>query len=933
MLGTQEERKIQDMEQAFLLQFGGDEYYVRKKIGIDHFSTYGCPVDAMNKTGLFGILEALIDLGFTGDEIRDFYIHNHVEPYTDPYQFTEGIIEIVYGMSKMEIKSKYGAFFSDKRIEKIPNPNRNTQMLLSFCYDKDDVYKFISNKDDLCDTFVKNYESRYNNYSGFESKKDFPKIDGKLFRVVRFLVRQGYDFPELENLTNEQIKDILFKQTNGEKVFVLNKEYAREISDVLLGLVYFLKNNNYEFLNPEDLLNPRWNNIILKDFNDKQIILNRLHLEPNVIEYIFMLQNLNYQHFEISDVLSLCDKRVKNIELKYTYSKGIEHNLFVNRNILLTLPQELFYIIWRGYNHGFTFPDSDNLFNVNERMLKVIAPNGKEQLVVRNQFNDMLNIISRCVDHRFSVNLDQLFNLNQSVVEVFNGQDKAFINRERIMYMMDMLSLLMENGYHFKCYSNLFDESKPYIVSYDWQNQERVLNRKQIYKIMKLDKISDKDRENLNDSDKDLLSMINTSSIRRKLFEWLPYTAKKWIPSSAVIKKIPAEQSYKYFYNNNYERLKVLKDKYNANSYNEMEGIISIGYILGLFDSKLSNSERAMNYIIDYFLKKGVSANELHTTYGAIDLRKDYNKQFADFFMKHYAIDSEAFIEPDIGTNMTGELFERFDEVLAKRPEKRIKTRTINKLLTPMDAMASIINIKIDKEVLGEKAEDERYIFLAELLTKFGASKSEIRWAINLYERALAIDEQKVSIPNIEDLKIGLMKFKSHLKSDPQAFLSGRKTNCCSRYGGFAEDRLTHVVTDLNWRYVTFTSPNRTFFDGLVWYDKEEKVVCIDNVEGQFSKIDKNSASSIAIMTDTIIRYADGIYNKMNKLNIPCIKVNVGNDPGTASYEIFDYARKQKLIDDDSNPCNYPKRNNISTDAKNQFTITNQKILERRREQ
>lgn len=230
----------------------------------------------------------------------------------------------------------------------------------------------------------------------------------------------------------------------------------------------------------------------------------------------------------------------------------------------------------------------------------------------------------------------------------------------------------------------------------------------------------------------------------------------------------------------------MLKDEYQANSYDEMEGIISLGYILGLFDSKESTSEKAMNYIIDYFLKKGITADELHTTYGAMDLRTGYNKKFAYFFMQHHAINNEAFIEPDLGTNMIGELFERFDEVLENRPEKRIKTRTKNKLLTPTDAMASIVNIKIDREILGDKVEDERYIRLVELLIKFGASDNEFKWAMELYEQALVLDEQKVSIPHIEDLETSLMKFNSHLKSDLQAFISGRKTNCCPKYGGYA---------------------------------------------------------------------------------------------------------------------------------------------------
>lgn len=835
------------------------------------------------ETGLFGILDALMDLGLTTNEIVDFYIHGHVEPYTDPFRFTNGIIEIVHGMPINEIKDQYGSYFDDKRIAKFVNGNKNTQMLISFCYDKDDMYVYIPDKKDLYSRFSEKYCSRYDDWAFLIEEKEFQKIDGKLFRAVRFLVRQGYDFPELECLFNEQIKDIVFKQTNDKNVFVLNKEYVREMSDSLLSLVCFLKRNNYEFLNPECMFDSECDSIDLIDPSGKQITLNCSCLEPNVNKYADMIEIMAYRNFEVPNITSICDKRVKNVELKYINSANIEYRFTVNRDILLSITRELLNVIKKACDQGFTFPDSDNLFNTNQELLRVTDPSGNERLVAREQFNNVLGAITQLTD----------------------------------------------NGYSIKDYNNLFDQKQPYIVSYDDQNKERLLSRKQINKIIRIQELPDK--TGLTDSEKDLLSMINNPSIRKKLFEWLPYTAKKWIPSSAVICKIPASRSHEYFHNNNYVRLGVLRENYQACSYDEMEGLTSLGYILGLFDSKESTSEKAMNYIIEYFLKKGVTADELHTTYGAINLSGGYNKKFADFFMQHYSIDNKAFIEPDLGTNMTGELFERFDEVLESRPEKRIKTRTINKLLTPIDAMATITNIKIDKEILGEKADDERYIYLAQLLLKFGASNNELKWAIELYEQALALDEQKVSIPQIEDLKSCFMRFNSHLKSDPQAFVSGRKTNCCSKYGGYAQDRLTHVITDPSWRYVTFTSPNRTFFDGLVWYDKEEQVACIDNVEGQFAKSDKNDTKSIAMMADTIIRYADGIYSKMNELNIPCKKVNVGNDPGTASYEIFRYAKEQELIYDDNKPCHYPGRNNITTDAYKQFTITDEKILKLRR--
>lgn len=836
----------------------------------------------MMQTGMFGILDALIDLGLTNKEIVDFYIHGHAEPYTDPYRFTNGIIEIVHGMPTDEIKNKYGHYFNNERIDKLSNPNKNTQNLISFCYDKDDTYEFIPDKEDLYSRFSERHSSIYDDCDFLMEEKEFQKIAGKLFRAVHFLVRQGYDFPELESLFNEQIKELVFKQTYGEKVFILNKKYAREIGDNLLSLVTFLKRNDYTFLNAEYMFDPKCENITVIDYSGKQITISRSYLEPDVNKYTNVLRNFNNQNFEIINIIELCGRIVKDIKLKYIDSKKIEHSLIIKRDILLLIPMDMLKAIKQGFELGFTFPDYDNLFDSKQELLKLKDPSGKEQFVVRKQF----------------------------------------------MHMMITLSLLTSNGYSFKDYSNLFDEKQPYIVSYDEQNHEIILSRKQINKIIRLQDLYDK--SNLTDNEKDLLSMLNNYSIRKKLFEWLPYTAKKWIPSSAVINKIPACQSHEYFYNNNHARLRGLRDEYQASNYEEIEGIISLGYILGLFDSKESISEKSMNYIIDYFIKKGVSADELHTTYGAINLRKGFNKQFADFFMQHYSIDKEAFIEPDLGINMTGELYERFDEVLESRPEKKIKTRTIRKLLMPIDAIASITNIKIDREILGAKAEDERYIRLIELLMKFGASKNELKWAMELYEQALALDEQKVSIPNIEDLKTSLMKFNSHLKSAPHAFLSGRKTNCCSKYGGYAQDRLTHVITDPNWRYVTFTSSNKTFFDGLVWYDKEEQVVCIDNVEGQFSKIDKNNASSISMMADTIIRYADGIYHKMNELNIPCIKVNVGMDVETASWAIFKYAIQQKLINYDNNPCNYPTRNSISTDAARQFTITDEKILKLR---
>ncbi len=932
-------------EQAFFLQFGGYEDDLKKKIGTFGYTYDCCPVNTILQTGLFGILEAIINLGLTGREISDFYVHRHVDPYNDPYEFTRGIIRIVEGLSKDFLIKEYSDYFSDSRINELYyKRDKNTQMLLCFCYLKDDMYEYISNGEDLYSIFSERYYNLYHNYHNdyaYNYGKEFPKIDGKLFRAIRFLMNNGYELMNLDSLFDEQIEELELKQTNGENLFILDKSYAREMSDSLLGLYYFLQRNGYKTLDGEELFNPTCENIIFTNSSDEQIVFNRSSLEQNINEFIKTFEILNEDRFKV-EITSIFDKRVEDIELKFMdFNNNQEYKFIVKRGVFpnIAMSHDFLATIIDYFKQGFTFQDDENLFDTNQEYIKVTDPNLEEQLIKRSLFEEMLKIIISCKKNAFSINYSQLFDMDSNIVLLTDKEgNEEIIERVRIKHIMYTYNLLKTNGYLCNDYNNLFDEKKLYINVYDTQNQERVLSRKQIYKIVKIQQIINENdiysysyyskSLDLSDSEKDLLiSLLNDYHFKEKLFQWLPYTAKKWIPSSAVISKIPKEQSRLYFYNNNFKRLGLLKEKFHADTYEKTEGIVSLGYILGLFDSKESVSKKAMEYIIEHFLNKGVTALELHKTYGAIDLSRGFNKNFADFFMRHYALNKEAFVEDELQTDMTGDLFKRFDEVLENRPEKKIKTRTRNKLLTPQDAISFITTFEIDEELLGDKIEDERYINLVQLLMKFGASEEELMWAIKLYEQALAIDEKDVVIPNIVDLKGDLMRFNTILKSDPHPFLSGKKTNCCSRYGGYAQDRLEHAITDINWRYITFTSLNKTFFDGLVWYDKKEQVVCIDNVEGQFSKVDKNNPRSIALMTDTIIRYADGIYEAMNNLKIPCQKVNVGKDDGTASWEIFEYAREQGLIVEDNKPCRYLERNGISTDAHRQFTITSAEVL------
>ena len=882
-------------------------------------------------TGLFGVIDALLYLGLKPKEIARFYNFGHLEPYNDPESFTEGVLNIIWGMPKEEIRNRYGRYLNDNTIEKLPAFNKNIQMLTSFCYEDDDKYMFIPNEKDLITRFSRYYNRKRSRdifHFVIDSDCKFQRIDGRLFRALRFLVLQGYDFPDIDKIMDEQVEEIELKHQSSDDKIILNKEFVRKISNIIFEIMIVLDKYDCKIVNAKDLFNLKNNKIIIMDSKGRTTELDPNYLDMNINNYktVIFLKSCD---IEILDINSLFDKRIENLKFKYSREKNCYIN--IKRSFLESITNEIVNVMIKTYNFGFSISNIDDLFDEGNKLLFINDREGNKYSVQKDKMVDMLNIISECREKKFSVNYSQLFDRDKDIVEV---KDKngliANIKRDKIIKLISVIELLNNNGYRFNDYSSLSDESQKFINVSDEENQIRFINKKQIYLIDRINNLSYEEKTKLIGKEKEILYMLYSENMRKKLFEWLPYTAKRWIPSAAIIIKIPANKSDEYFYNNNHVRFKKLLDLYNPRIIEEAEGIVSLGYMLGLFARKSSVSEKALKYIIENFLNKGIKADELHTTYGAVDLRNDFNEKFAEFFMFNYSKDKDAFMNKELRVNMILEMFARFDEIVELRPEKKIKTNTRRKLLTPEDAIKAITTFK-SVEILGKKKDDERYVQLVDLLYRFGASDAEIKWSIALYDEALEIDEQSVKIPHIEDLSTSPMQFNSHLKSSPFAFISGRKTNCCSKYLGLAEDRLKHVITDPNWRYVTFTSSNNTYFDGLVWYDEEEKVVCIDNVEGQFNGKDCENSEHIPMMADTIIRYADGIYYKMKELGIPCNKVNVGKDSGTKSWSIFYYAWKHGLIVEDESPCYYPERNYISTDAHQQFTITDSNTLVLRR--
>jgi len=449
--------------------------------------------------------------------------------------------------------------------------------------------------------------------------------------------------------------------------------------------------------------------------------------------------------------------------------------------------------------------------------------------------------------------------------------------------------------------------------------------------------------------------------------KWMELSKRKHLPALPIMRKVPLENASMYYSNGNYKRLERLRKEYGIDDYEGMEGLIAMGHMLGLFDSKGKTSDQAARYIRDHVIARGIKPAEIHRRYGHVDLKKPFDGDFAKFFMIHHATDKEAFTD-DEGVDMTSSLLANFDAVLRFRPEKKIKTNTNRERLMPKDAMAVFSNkdfdhlemfhaatrlrnvepgevlIDLSRRNLSKKAiehvqhiitelkktdvdpADPRFKELVEILSQYGASWEELIWSMGVTDEASKVEEDKVKIPLIMDGKSDFLKIESLKKTDPRAFLSGRKTNSCSHFGGLGQERLRHAIVNPNARIMTMTT-DKSYFDGLVMFDEATGIALIDNIEGAFFDTDKNDPDAGKKLVETTIRYSDALFKAMWQRKIPVSRVNLAKDKTGPVYKYFDPACEANLIKHDPYPSIYPSQVGMGSDAAEQYTVTSPEIL------
>ncbi len=400
------------------------------------------------------------------------------------------------------------------------------------------------------------------------------------------------------------------------------------------------------------------------------------------------------------------------------------------------------------------------------------------------------------------------------------------------------------------------------------------------------------------------------------IFEWLMLAKDKFLPSFAVVKNMPKEDREKFYINNNNKRYGEMILNSKATDFLHHEGLFKISYILGLFSENGNESLRAFNFLNNQLIAK-LSLDDIHKFYGHIQLTEiKFNKNFADFFMINFAKDPNCFNDEN-DVNKTAELYYNFDEILSVRPEKEINTTTDRKRLTPEIALSTLDYILND--ICYKLKLPDEYTDFVKNLSKYTGDVESIKQLIDFYDIAKNIKEEDVKIPLIAG-NYNNLNFKTLKKTEPEAYVVGYKTNCCFIAYGASESSFKHSITSLDSRVIVVEG-EKTYLQGWIWYDEENKFACIDNIEGYA----KNTESAL----QTMIVAVKKLFKEMKK-DFSLNKINVGLRYVKEPIKDYLYLLlKNGLIKEEPNANfhQYCTKNNLYTDAYSQLTLADDELI------
>ena len=399
---------------------------------------------------------------------------------------------------------------------------------------------------------------------------------------------------------------------------------------------------------------------------------------------------------------------------------------------------------------------------------------------------------------------------------------------------------------------------------------------------------------------------------------WREEKKIKFIPPEYTMEVFPSSQMEKYFVNNNSGRWGKLVKTLGFDTLegteknNSLVDLMKIYYAIGGFSENQGESEKAFEYILQYVAKgKAIIGREgyayvknptpsqigaeIHARFSKLTLKGEYNKAFAQFFMKYYK-DNPDFMNFRL-RDKDGDLMDSqdylcaahnaFESILKNYPNRVVNGNEERALLSPRFVAEHSSFVEYEGVEEGNE-------ILAELLGRYGYDQEQFDHIQEVYETAkklkdtyiIRADKAKESNP---------VQFRVLEKDDPLGFVLGDITNCCQVLGGDGETCVDDGYTNPNAGFLVFeesildengkpTGETRVLGQAYIWYDPQTKTVCYDNIEiptkvlDEMRKGNKHEDSRVTSKTlmDAVEESAVAIMTAMNKDGMKVERVTTG---------------------------------------------------------
>lgn len=402
---------------------------------------------------------------------------------------------------------------------------------------------------------------------------------------------------------------------------------------------------------------------------------------------------------------------------------------------------------------------------------------------------------------------------------------------------------------------------------------------------------------------------------------FLRYARKQFLPSLAVIRSFPVQRVQNFYINDNDKRFCEIMKVSGLTEFEHQEGLVRLAFILGLFSVSKNESEKAYDFLKSNIVGK-VSGETLHKLYGAIKVSEEEKREFAKFFMLNYAEDPRSF-EDELGVDFTAKIYENFEKILEFRPEKEIDTTTDRKRLTPQMAISTFSDAGFKYGLTAEQSQKIQSIEGFSEIVKYGSSKEEILYAIDILDKAKNIQNQDIKFVYIDDDSNSKTKFRVLKKGDPEVFYTGKKSNCCFHYNGLSEESWKDAILSPNSSVVVFES-EKSYAQGWFYYDENCQTLFVDNLEGRISDDEE--------FREALLRFADKMFTGMNKKGIICKEIRFGKDAPSLAVDAYEKLLEDKQIIDLEVPnLDYIRAKHLYTDAKcGQYIVSNKELIKNR---